>query len=118
MHWTGMLHVEGTHRRTPESRNDPSDHLRTSTVVPNSTRVDRCPSADLTSDTFDWKATMRHILRMLAVTAAFALPLDAGAVPSTSCPPGQKWLAGICVLSCPAGFEDTGRTCVFRSIGH
>jgi hypothetical protein len=54
-----------------------------------------------------------------------ALPLIAGllglalialsASAQTACPPGQKAAAGACVQSCPAGYEDRGQVCVFRS---
>jgi hypothetical protein len=34
-----------------------------------------------------------------------------------SCPPPSKFAAGTCVQSCPGGYEDTGRTCVYRRQG-
>lgn len=35
---------------------------------------------------------------------------------SRACPPPLKYAAGACVRRCPAGFEDNGRTCRFRSM--
>ncbi|WP_288586468.1 hypothetical protein [uncultured Methylobacterium sp.] len=32
------------------------------------------------------------------------------------CRPPLKFAAGACVAQCPAGYEDRGRTCVFRSL--
>lgn len=32
------------------------------------------------------------------------------------CRPPLKFAAGACVAQCPAGYEDTGRTCVFRNM--
>ncbi|TGE00547.1 hypothetical protein [Methylobacterium nonmethylotrophicum] len=32
------------------------------------------------------------------------------------CRPPLKFAAGACVASCPAGYEDRGRTCVYRSL--
>jgi hypothetical protein len=31
------------------------------------------------------------------------------------CPPGLKYAAGACVASCPSGYADQGRVCVFVS---
>ncbi|KAB1069347.1 hypothetical protein F6X51_25495 [Methylobacterium planeticum] len=36
---------------------------------------------------------------------------------ATSCPPPLKLAAGACVRSCPAGYDDRGRECAFRSLG-
>ncbi|GGC52573.1 hypothetical protein GCM10010994_09560 [Chelatococcus reniformis] len=36
---------------------------------------------------------------------------------SSNCPSGLKFAAGACVQSCPAGYEDRGRVCVYRSLG-
>ncbi|GJD95208.1 hypothetical protein [Methylobacterium iners] len=33
-----------------------------------------------------------------------------------ACPPPLKFAAGACVRRCPAGYEDNGRTCRFRSM--
>lgn len=33
-----------------------------------------------------------------------------------SCRPPLKYAAGACVRRCPAGYEDMGRTCRFRSM--
>lgn len=33
-----------------------------------------------------------------------------------ACPPPLKYAAGACVRRCPAGYEDNGRTCRFRSM--
>nr|WP_287745427.1 hypothetical protein [Methylobacterium sp.] len=32
------------------------------------------------------------------------------------CPPPLKYAAGACVRRCPAGYEDNGRYCRFRSM--
>ncbi|MFH6780980.1 MULTISPECIES: hypothetical protein [Methylobacterium] len=32
------------------------------------------------------------------------------------CRPPLKFAAGACVAQCPAGYEDRGRVCVFRSL--
>ncbi|WP_246102077.1 hypothetical protein [Methylobacterium terricola] len=34
----------------------------------------------------------------------------------SDCRPPLKFAAGACVAQCPAGYEDTGRTCVFRNM--
>jgi hypothetical protein len=34
---------------------------------------------------------------------------------ASQCRPPLKFAAGACVRSCPGGFEDRGRVCVFRS---
>lgn len=36
---------------------------------------------------------------------------------ASSCRPPLKFAAGACVTSCPAGYEDRGRVCVFRGHG-
>ena len=35
---------------------------------------------------------------------------------AASCSPPLKVAAGACVRSCPAGFADEGRVCMFRSL--
>lgn len=35
---------------------------------------------------------------------------------SRACRPPLKYAAGACVRRCPAGYEDMGRTCRFRSM--
>lgn len=37
---------------------------------------------------------------------------------ATSCQPPLKLAAGACVRSCPAGYTDTGPTCVFQDMSH
>lgn len=37
---------------------------------------------------------------------------------ATSCPPPLKLAAGACVRSCPAGYADAERTCVFQDMSH
>jgi hypothetical protein len=32
------------------------------------------------------------------------------------CRPPLKFAAGACVAQCPAGYEDRGRVCIFRSL--
>ncbi|AWN50057.1 hypothetical protein DK419_14510 [Methylobacterium terrae] len=32
------------------------------------------------------------------------------------CRPPLKFASGACVAQCPAGYEDRGRTCAFRSL--
>jgi hypothetical protein len=34
-----------------------------------------------------------------------------------SCPRGQKFAAGACVTSCPAGYSDQGSYCRLRNMG-
>ena len=57
---------------------------------------------------------LRCVLLVSALTAA-----DPGTVlaQAASCPPPLKLAAGACVRACPAGYEDRGRECVFRSLG-
>lgn len=57
-----------------------------------------------------------------ACTAALLLLALAGCVGSGSqissyCAPGLKFAAGACVQSCPAGYDDRGRICIYRSLG-
>ncbi|MGY2048160.1 hypothetical protein [Methylobacterium sp. JK268] len=68
---------------------------------------------------------MRVLLRCVAVSvlilaAALVLTGRPGPAPAQtgSCPPGTKFAAGACVRSCPGGYEDTGRSCVYRNEGH
>jgi hypothetical protein len=37
---------------------------------------------------------------------------------ATSCQPPLKLAAGTCVRTCPAGYADAGRTCVFQDMSH
>ncbi|ACL61382.1 hypothetical protein [Methylobacterium nodulans] len=62
---------------------------------------------------------MRRIVRigiLLAAISAAPGPAVAQAY-RTSCPPPLKEAAGACVRECPAGYEDRGRFCAFRSLG-
>ena len=36
---------------------------------------------------------------------------------ASSCRPPLKFVAGACAASCPAGYEDRGRVCVYRGGG-
>jgi hypothetical protein len=57
-------------------------------------------------------------MRRLAIcAAALALAASAFTAAAQTCPRGQKFAAGACVTSCPGGYEDRGRTCVYRSQG-
>jgi hypothetical protein len=52
----------------------------------------------------------------VAVAAAVIVCLGAPAGAQT-CQSGYKSAAGACVKSCPGGYEDNGRTCVYRRQG-
>jgi hypothetical protein len=64
---------------------------------------------------------------LLAVALAMATPAFADPVDpanpdareaerlAASCPPELKYAAGACVSTCPSGFLDTGRMCVFEN---
>jgi hypothetical protein len=59
------------------------------------------------------------IIVTAAVTVAFALLLPPGLraqQEDSYCRPPLKFASGACVAQCPAGYEDRGRTCVFRSL--
>ncbi len=71
-------------------------------------------------------ATVALLLCAAALPLGTALPAAAQS-PSKSylfqehqlggaCPPPLKFAAGACVRRCPAGYEDNGRTCRFRSM--
>ena len=65
---------------------------------------------------------MAKIVSMVSrLASAASLAVAATAVPAAaqyaaSCPPPQKLAAGACVTVCPAGYEDRGRECMFRSL--
>lgn len=70
------------------------------------------------------KAALVAIALVMA-TPVFANPADAANPDesvsrqfATYCPPGLEYAAGACVRSCPGGYEDTGKICVFRNEGH
>ncbi|KMO40473.1 hypothetical protein VQ02_07495 [Methylobacterium variabile] len=50
------------------------------------------------------------------IGAAILRPPASRAQQEGYCRPPLKFAAGACVASCPAGYEDTGRTCVFRNM--
>ena len=50
------------------------------------------------------------------VWAALLRPPASRAQQEGGCRPPLKFAAGACVAACPAGYEDTGRTCVFRNM--
>ena len=64
-------------------------------------------------------------LRPIILVALFATTTATGALAqgrdgnqdafASLCAPPLKFAAGACVPSCPGGFEDRGRVCVFRS---
>ncbi|KMO20972.1 hypothetical protein [Methylobacterium platani] len=59
------------------------------------------------------------ILAAAAATIAVALlrpPASRAQQAAEYCRPPLKFAAGACVAQCPAGYEDTGRTCVFRNM--
>ena len=56
-----------------------------------------------------WRRLLLAIL--LLVQAGPAMAQSAAA-----CPPPRKLAAGACVSACPAGYEDRGRDCVYRSL--
>lgn len=49
---------------------------------------------------------------LVALAALAAAPTPA--VAQAACQPPLKWAAGACVASCPGGYEDHGRECVYR----
>ena len=51
----------------------------------------------------------------LAVLALLAAA-PAQAQYATACPAPKKFAAGACVATCPAGYEDQGRVCVYRNM--
>jgi hypothetical protein len=57
---------------------------------------------------------MRVALTSLLVAAAICSASTA-ALAQQGCRPPLKFAAGACVAACPAGYEDRGSTCVFRS---
>jgi hypothetical protein len=68
-------------------------------------------------------STMRgRLCRSLIVSLLLGVHPDPGFAQgpayATSCPPPLKLAAGACVRSCPAGYADTGRTCVFQDMSH
>jgi hypothetical protein len=61
----------------------------------------------------------RFILAICAATMLLGLASEQAAAQwASSCPPPLKLAAGACVASCPGGYEDRGRVCVFRSYSH
>lgn len=59
------------------------------------------------------------IIVTAAVTVAVALLRPPGLraqQEDSYCRPPLKFASGACVAQCPAGYEDRGRTCVFRSL--
>ena len=59
---------------------------------------------------------------LATATPAFANPVDPANPDAreaerlaASCAPELKYAAGACVSSCPSGFADTGRICVFEN---
>lgn len=67
---------------------------------------------------FGGRRSLRQILWALCAGTAALLAGPAQAQWAASCPPPLKDAAGACVASCPAGYEDRGRTCTFRSYSH
>lgn len=63
-----------------------------------------------------------HFVAALFVAALLAASVLGGAGPAAaqagagSCPPPLKFAAGACVVTCPGGYEDQGRVCVYRSL--
>jgi hypothetical protein len=60
---------------------------------------------------------MVRLMRM----ACFALSLGAflpncAVAQAASCPSPLKLAAGACVQSCPGGYEDRGRECVYKNL--
>jgi hypothetical protein len=53
-------------------------------------------------------------LVVIATSTLMMLPPPAGAQ-TTACKPPLKFAAGACVVTCPGGYEDRGRECVYRS---
>ncbi|MCJ2067458.1 hypothetical protein MKK75_01325 [Methylobacterium sp. J-030] len=56
----------------------------------------------------------RRLLSAVALALLWTAP--ANAQYATSCPPPKKFAAGACVITCPAGYEDQGRVCVYRNL--
>lgn len=67
---------------------------------------------------------LRAIIVLLPVTTAIPAAAQSPAKDflfqeqqfSRACRPPLKYAAGACVRRCPAGYEDMGRTCRFRSM--
>jgi hypothetical protein len=59
----------------------------------------------------DLRNSARGAMVLLALATALVPNFPARA---QNCPPGHKIAAGACVQSCPGGYEDTGRICVYR----
>lgn len=59
-------------------------------------------------------AYMAFILTLLALSGAGPAVAQ---YYSGSCPRGQKFAAGACVTSCPAGYSDQGTYCRLRNMG-
>lgn len=56
---------------------------------------------------------------LLGMLAAYPGPAISQASSwAISCPPPLKLAAGACVRSCPSGYADAGRTCVFQDMSH
>jgi hypothetical protein len=62
------------------------------------------------------KNSAREATTLLALAAAL-LTVAASQAGAQNCPPRHKIAAGACVQSCPGGYEDTGRICVYRRQG-
>jgi hypothetical protein len=58
----------------------------------------------------------RHWRRAFLATFLLIPAGPALAQPAGPCPPPRKLAAGACVVACPAGYEDRGRDCVYRSL--
>ncbi len=54
--------------------------------------------------------------RWLLLAALLLLQAGPALAESSACPPPRKLAAGACVTACPAGYEDRGRDCVYRSL--
>ncbi|MDP4003936.1 hypothetical protein [Methylobacterium sp. NEAU K] len=50
---------------------------------------------------------------LAALTLLAAAPAQARS--AAACPHPKKLAAGACVTTCPAGYEDRGRDCVYRN---
>lgn len=59
--------------------------------------------------------TMRPLVRKLSLLALMTT-VPVSAMAQYSCPPPLKFAAGACVAQCPAGYEDRGQECVYRSL--
>lgn len=53
---------------------------------------------------------------VMVAVALFRPPVSRAQPVEGYCRPPLKFAAGACVAQCPAGYEDTGRTCVFRNM--